>query len=482
MVCQICKQDISDNFGNAMKNHISPIHDMDSKQYYDSFFKKNGEGICKQCEKPTSFVSINKGYKTFCSQKCTITYHNKNKGSWTEKRKKTWMKKYGTDNPMKNGSIKRKAENTLQKRIGVKHPYEKQEIIQSVIRKKYSHNIENLRSFIPKGLKVKDYKSANEITLHCAKCKKDFMIQYQYIRLRVNRKENICIHCNPIKNGNYSYMEKELLSFIESHHSGNIIHNTKDVISPLEIDIYLPDLKLAFEFNGLYWHSEYQKPKNYHLEKTNRCEKLGIHLIHIYEDDWKWKQEIVKSRILNLLGKSKTIYGRQTCVNIVDSKEAKMFLNENHIQGNCNSNIHIGLYYDSQLVSLMSFGKARFHNKGYELLRFCNKVGYTVVGAASKLFKEFLKENGDVSVTSYADRSWSKGKLYETLGFKYVGKTKPNYQYMINGIRYNRFKFRKSELIKDGYDPNKSEHKIMLDRNIPRIYDCGSLKYKYLHK
>jgi len=485
MVCKICKQKVSNNFGNAIRNHFGPIHNMDSKAYYDSFIKKKDEGLCKYCKKQTSFISINKGYSTFCSRKCTVTFHNKNIGPWTVKRKNTCIKNYGTDNPMKNTSIQQKAQQTLEKKIGVKHPYKKKEIIESVVEKKQLIAIKKLSVLLPKNITIKKYLSSNEIILQCSKCKKDFSIQFQYIRLRLKRKENLCIYCNPIKYGNFSYKEKELLSFIESNYSGNIIHNTKDIISPYELDIYLPDLKLAFEFNGLYWHSEFHKSKNYHLDKTEECEKLGIHLIHIYEDDWTYKQEIVQSRILNLLGKSKRIYARNTTtICDVDSKIAKEFLEENHIQGNCNSHIRIGLFKDDKLLSLMTFGKGRFHNKDYELLRFCNKCGYTVVGGAAKLFKEFIKRNYDKPVISYADRSWSQGNLYEQLGFKKISKTCPNYQYVIDGIRYNRFKFRKSELVLKGFDSNKTEHEIMIDRNIPRIYDCGSLKYKcsyYIH-
>ena len=135
----------------------------------------------------------------------------------------------------------------------------------------------------------------------------------------------------------------------------------------------------------------------------------------------------------------------------------------------------------------MTFGNLR-KNLGstskegcYELLRFCNKLNTTVVGGASKLFKHFLKEYKPKEVISYCDRRWSEGNLYEMLGFEFSHNSKPNYFYVINGKRENRFKYRKDILVKEGFDPNKSEHEIMLERGIYRIYDCGCKVYKYVN-
>ena len=139
------------------------------------------------------------------------------------------------------------------------------------------------------------------------KCKKEhsFEIQRQYLYLK-NKNNNLkCPYCENLFNR--SILEKKLLEFIKQNYNGEIIENSKRIISPYEIDIYLPEKKLAFEFNGLYWHNELNKSNDYHLMKTNMCEAQGIHLIHIYEDNWLYKQEIVKSMILNLLGKSERI-------------------------------------------------------------------------------------------------------------------------------------------------------------------------------
>jgi len=290
---------------------------------------------------------------------------------------------------------------------------------------------------------------------------------------------------------NFSDMEKELLDFIKINYNGNVITNDRIVISPHELDIYLPDLNLAFEFNGLYWHSERFIEKKYHLNKTNFCESQNIHLVQIYEDDWIYKQDIVKSRILNLLGKSNRIYARKCEVREVSFGDAKEFLEKNHIQGNCISKIRIGLYYKDELVSLMTFGKLR-RNLGYksqegffELLRFCNLINHSIIGGANKLFINFLKKIKSKKIISYADRSWTynNGKtLYDNLGFKFVSVTNSNYYYINNGVRENRFRFRKNLLVQEGFDNNKTEHEIMLERGFLRIYDSGSIKYEFENK
>jgi hypothetical protein len=282
----------------------------------------------------------------------------------------------------------------------------------------------------------------------------------------------------------YNQMEHELKQYIKSLRV-DCIENTKNIITPLELDIYVPSNEVAIEFNGLYWHSEIYKDKNYHLNKTIECELKNIKLIHIFEDEWTYKQDIVKSRIQNIFGvTTNKIYARKTIIKEVTSKDSKEFLIKNHIQGNVNSSIRLGLYLDNKLVSLMTFGNLR-KSMGesstygtYELLRFCNTLDTIVIGGADKLLKHFIKTKNPIKIISYADRRWSQGNLYEKLGFKFVHNSKSSYYYIVGNNREYRFKYRKDILIKEGYDKNKTEHQIMLDRKIYRIYDCGSKRYE----
>lgn len=283
-----------------------------------------------------------------------------------------------------------------------------------------------------------------------------------------------------------SKAERELISFVKLI-CDDVMCGDRVILGGKELDVYIPSHNIAIEYNGLYWHSEEFRDNKHHYEKTEMCENKGIHLIHIYEDDWINKRDIVESRIMNLLNNNKRkIYSRKCKIKIVSFKDSKLFLEENHIQGNCPSSYRIGLYLGDELVSLMTFGGNRkvlgssSVDDEYELLRFCNKLNTTVVGSASKLFKHFIKEKTPKKVLSYADRNWSntnKGTMYDVLGFKLVDMTKPNYHYIVEGKRVHRFNYRKDVLVREGYDPKKSEREIMKEREIYRIYDSGNLKY-----
>ena len=252
-----------------------------------------------------------------------------------------------------------------------------------------------------------------------------------------------------------------------------------------EIDLFLPEFNIGIEYNGLRWHSDlFQKNNNYHLDKSNYCSEQGIRLIHIFEDEWLFKKEIVKSRLLNLIGKtSNKIYARKCEIREISPKESYEFLKQNHIQGGLMNSYNIALIYNNQVVSLMTFSSlrrslgSRKEDNIFELTRFCNKLNTTVIGGASKLLNYFVKQTRPKSIISYADRRWSVGELYINLGFNFVHNSIPNYFYTKGLIRENRFKYRKSELIKQGFDKNKTEKEIMQERGFNRIYDCGTLKF-----
>jgi hypothetical protein len=290
--------------------------------------------------------------------------------------------------------------------------------------------------------------------------------------------------CGCPKCGNmFNETEDTLKTFIKSLNL-DIIENTRKIIPPLELDIFIPSHNIAIEFNGIYWHNELNKPSNYHLNKTIKCEEQGVKLIHIFEDEWLINQDIVKSRLKNILGLTENkIFGRKCEIRTVNNKESKIFLDDNHLQGNTNSSIRLGLYYNDELVSLMTFNKPRLGvgktYDGYELTRFCNKLDTNVIGAASKFLKYFINNFKPKTIISYADMRWSTGDLYDTLGFDKVSINKPNYWYVIGNKRKHRFGFRKHILQKEGFDTtNKTEHEIMLERKIYRIYDCGTITYK----
>lgn len=290
----------------------------------------------------------------------------------------------------------------------------------------------------------------------------------------------------PICGNILSKCENEIAEFLESENI-KILRKDKKILNKKEIDIFLLDYNIGIEYDGLHWHSEQYVDNDYHINKTNECLNKGIRLIHIFEDEWQNKKEIVKSRLNNIIGiTEKKIFARKCQIKEIENAIAKDFLENNHIQGNVYGKISIGLFYNDELVSLMTFGNKRKNlgnktvDNEYELLRFCNKLNTVVIGGASKLFKYFLKTYNPQKIISYCDLRWSDGNLYEQLGFKLSHISQPNYFYIKDGKRLNRFCFRKDLLVKEGFDENKTEHEIMLERKIYRIYDCGCKVYQYI--
>ena len=285
--------------------------------------------------------------------------------------------------------------------------------------------------------------------------------------------------------------QREIKEFVQSF--GFSTKTTRQLING-EIDIYIEEKNIAIEFNGLYHHAVLQgrNDRNYHINKTTQCESKNVHLIQVFEDDWRDKKEIVKSRLKNILSiqLDKSIFARKCEIRTVKYKDAEMFINDNHLQGwGSGTSINYGLFYENELVSLMTFSHPRFRTitpDSYELVRFCNKINISITGGASKLFNAFISDYRPNVVYTYADRCWSpnfKENLYDKLGFTKIGVTEPNYWYMSKYIkRLNRNKFRPQILKRKypEYAENWTDEKtVMTELGYDWIYDCGSIKYVY---
>lgn len=417
-----------------------------------------------------NFNNIEKAKKTKEKKYGSETYNN------LEKAKETNKQKYGVENVFGSERIKERSKQTNVFKLGVEHP-SRSDAVKSKKKKKY---IQKLKQKFPFIINVHN----NIFECRCEKCGDVYEIPRILLNERYREEYELCTKCNPIGQTPKSKHENEIYDFVDS--LGVVAEqNNRDVLNGKELDIYIPEHGLAIEMNGLYWHNEKMINNSYHLNKTNECAGKNIHLIHIFEDEWVHKPEIVKSIIKNKLGKTENkIYGRKCNVHEINTKTAREFCENNHLQGYVGSSIKLGLFYEDELVSVMTFGKNRLGigNKGetyFELSRFCNKINYNIVGGANKLFKYFIKRYNPDKVISYADKRYSLGKLYENLGFNHIHDSKPNYFYVIRGERKHRFNFRKDKLIREGYDKNKSGHEIMLDRGIYRIYDCGHKKYRW---
>lgn len=275
--------------------------------------------------------------------------------------------------------------------------------------------------------------------------------------------------------------ENTLYEYILSIYNGEVKQSNRSILKGKELDIYIPDKKIAIEYNGLYSH--YYRPderneslikgSSYHLNKTIECKKQGIQLLQFYSDEWNYKQDIVKSIISSKLRLNKSVYARQCNKIIVDVNIKNKFLNDNHIQGEDKSRIKLGLEYNGELICLMTFCKSRFNrNYEWELSRFCTKKGYNVVGGFSRLLKWF-KDSYTGSIVSYADRRYSQGDVYLKNGFNVIKVNKPSYYYVDNNClkRFNRMKFQKKLI--GAYDCTEYEKARELGYN--KIYDCGTI-------
>jgi very-short-patch-repair endonuclease len=300
----------------------------------------------------------------------------------------------------------------------------------------------------------------------------------------------LCRPCNPkLEFKPNRKLEIEVYDFLRSKITGPIIKNDRKTISPKEIDFYMPHSNIAIEIDGLFWHGERYKTNKYHIEKTLQLKQKGIRTIHIFEDEWDQKRELVNRKIVHILGKSDSekIYARKCDVREITSEECCPFLNRNHIQGKDSSYLKIGAFYDGKLVSVMTFSKPRIAlgNKGneefVELSRFASDIDFITVGTASKLFSYFLKNYNPTKIISYADLRWTdfNKNLYTTLGFAELSRTVPNYFWCKNKKRHHRFGFTKQKLVKLGHDSNKTEVEIMHELGYYRIWDCGHLKYEW---
>jgi hypothetical protein len=247
------------------------------------------------------------------------------------KRKNSIIEKYGSYDNFVNFRLDKIKESSIRK-YGLDHHFKSTDIQLKRI-ESYKTNITNkIFNNLPEHI-IFNYKKLNEnktdsiLNLSCKICDNCFDINRQLFINRINNKSDVCLKCNPISSGT-SLLEKELLEYIRENYNGIIIENYKN---KLEIDIYLPELKIGFEFNGLYWHSELYKDKNYHLNKSDYFSNIDIQIVHIWENDWIFKKDIVKSLITKLI--SNKIYLDKYEIKEVDDFVSEKFLNDNHLDG-----------------------------------------------------------------------------------------------------------------------------------------------------
>lgn len=274
--------------------------------------------------------------------------------------------------------------------------------------------------------------------------------------------------------------ERQLTEFVQSL-GVSVESRTRSIIAPYELDLYLPSLKIAIEYCGLYWHSDIhpRMDSSYHVRKVEMCQAAGVRLITIYEDEWEQKQQIVKSKLANIIGKSddRVVNARDCIVKRVDSASLRSMYDANHIQGWGRGSVCYGLFDDEEMLGAMSFIA---HGDGkYELNRFATSC--RVRGGFTKLLAAFKRATVWTTIVSYADRRWSEGGVYDKAGFTHEGNTRPSYWYLSpdKTTRIHRSNFRRAKLgqVLSHFDPTRTEFENCDANGVLRVWDCGLTRY-----
>jgi hypothetical protein len=424
------------------------------------------EKICETCHKPFQCTWKRRKTQRYCCKTCA-------QSDPTVKKKivaaqvKTFDEKYGC-HPMKTEETKKNLRASMMEKHGVEWNSQIEgfgDAVKKTKLERYGDETYN-NSEKSRATCIERYGTSNMLSIYNAD--------------RPNHVEK-----NPDEK---SLVETEIHNFLVSILPTDTItlHDTT-VLYGKELDFYIKEKKIAIEYVGLCSHSEIsgKLTEEYHLNKLISCTFHGVRLIHIFEDEWRDKKEIVKSILSSAFSIYDRSIGARECeIREVSHDDSSKFLDENHIQGADNSAYRYGLYFKDELVALMTFGKTRFSKSGiWEMYRFCNKIDCHVSGGASKLFTHFTKTHSPKAVVSYSDRRYFTGELYLQLGFQVEGNTDVGYHYVSPDYknRYNRMLFMKHILAEkmEKFDANLTEWENMKANGFDRIWDCGHSKWTW---
>ena len=388
------------------------------------------------------------------------------------------IKKYGVSNTWALASTKDKIKSTMLNKYGVEH-HSKNAGIMMKIRESMLSTKGFRNNFPDQYSNLTDDELFNVLfksgkVKHIHEAALELNITYTSARVLFSK------YAIERKYGPYSIEETNFKNMIESSFEVTTSSGDRKMLDGKEIDIWIPESNLGIEYHGLYWHSG---ESNRHVEKAKAATSKGINLLQFWSSELRAKEDVVMSIISSKLGKNTVIFARRCVIRELSSAEYRDFCNENHLQGASNASVRIGLYFEDELVSLMSFAKSRFSKSvEWEMIRFCSKRFVTVTGGASRLWKYFLKTHLPNSVVTYADARISNGSFYTKMGFKFSHHSSPNYWYTKDfRTLESRVKYQKHKLsgLLDTYDDDKSEKDNMIDAGFHIISDAGNLVYKW---
>lgn len=469
ITCEICNLTLksSREFGYHLFSHNIKVED------YIIKYKYNGvRPVCLECDSETRYVSSEKIFKDYCKEHAKLAMK---KGGKKGGKAEAWNKGKTKKNDER---IKKQAESVTGSGnhfYGKSHSEEtknKIKKIKTITEKEYEERIFNRKDEFLVLTPYSDYSSRQNqyLEFKCVKC--NFR---QEKTLQAFERGSLCPKCFPFTT---SQAQVEILSFV-SNLGFDVQSSVRNIISPLELDIHIPDKKFAIEYNSLYYHKDRGDSgfnKSYHKTKTSMCKDKNIRLMHIFGDEWRDKKELVQSMIKNRLGIFDQKIGARECdFREIETKEAKDFFDKNHIDGYSKSCAKFGLYHKDELVFAITLREPthKKHKGKIEICRLATKQNCIVMGGFRKLLKkciEWMKVNQFSTIMTYADLRFGEGNVYRDNGFDFIGDTGLNFWYTDDTVRFNRFKFR----AKDG----KSEKEVAKDNKVFRIYGCGNYLYE----
>lgn len=436
---------------------------------------------------------FNKSYKKTANARYGVDHYSKTP-EYLEQRASTNIEKFGVENPFQSKEIKSKILVSNQERYRVNYYQQSEEG-----RKRLSDNSGMKNPEVAAKSRLnRMLKSIKDETIRYCLINKDRDKFKEYLdsfdahnRYELSKKIQLShSYLNNILrqfdmrdlylSTGSSQAEFEIYEFIKTLYSGKIILNDRSTIpGQRELDIYLPELNMAIEYDGLRWHSEGYAGKDslYHLSKTVDCEKLGIQLLHIFENEWLDfnKKEIWKSIIRNKLKlNTEKYYARKCNIKEIDSSAAREFLDKNHLSGFVGAAVHLGMFYEQTLVSVLSYGKSRFE-ECQEIIRYASLLNSTVIGGFGKFFKLLPKDT-----ITYADRRYSSvANCAYSKFFNKMNTTTPNWFGFNRECELrSRWSFQKHIVSKDPrYIDGASVLDNLINIGYDRIWDCGNLKF-----
>lgn len=275
--------------------------------------------------------------------------------------------------------------------------------------------------------------------------------------------------------------EQEIAEFITSL-GLDIVQSDRKTLKRKELDIMVPEKKVAIEFNGVFWHSEPAgKDKDYHRNKWLAAKEAGIQLIQVWEDEWNRNPEQIKRMLAHKLGFStgRRVFARKTTVQAMSKVVAEKFLNEHHVQGYAAGSYYLGLFEKSDLTSPVALLVLRKENANdLNIIRYATSEN--VVGGFTKLLKYAEKTYTPDSFITFSDHCVSDGGLYENNGFVADKELDPDYRYVVNGERKHKFGYRLKRFKDDPalqWFEGLTERELADLNGIARIWDAGKTRW-----